>query len=177
MSKTLLAVFVFGIVLFGCTQTVQTGEPPQNAAADNVQDNVSATDDNDGVFDNLGNGSELGAPFYEPFSIQRFEKAKAEGKIILLEFYANWCPICIAQKPALEEAFIELTDSRIVGFQVNYKDSETEASEIDLARKYGVTYQHTHVIVDAHGNVLLKELTQWDKETVKEKLAQAAAGT
>ncbi|MBI4044363.1 MAG: thioredoxin family protein [Candidatus Diapherotrites archaeon] len=118
-----------------------------------------------------------GTSFYEPFTVERFEQVKGEGKVILLEFYANWCPICNRQKPELEQAFVELNNSNIAGFQVNYNDSETDENEKALARKFGVAYQHTHVVIDSSENILLKELTEWSKEETISKLETAASGT
>lgn len=169
MEKSFFALGLIALVFVsGCTQ-VNT-----NQANGEIDTPTPASGEGDSQ-ETPPAGGALVAPFYEPFTTARFEQAKSEGKIILLEFYANWCPICAAQKPELESAFSELTDERIVGFQVNYKDSETDASEEDLARQFGVTYQHTHVVIDAQENVLLKEIaTQWDKETVVEKLTSAA---
>lgn len=113
---------------------------------------------------------------YQPFAIGAFEQAKSEGKVIFLEFYANWCPICKRQKPALEQAFRELSSPNIVGFEVNYNDSETDEDEKTLARKFGVAYQHTHVIIDSSENVLLKELTEWSKEETISKLELTSQG-
>jgi hypothetical protein len=41
--------------------------------------------------------------------------------------------------------------------RVNYNDPETDDEENALARKYGVTYQHTFVQIDSQG----KEITKW----------------
>ena len=72
---------------------------------------------------------------------------------------------------------MELSNPAIVGFQVNYNDSETDEFEKALARKFGVAYQHTHVIIDSSENILLKELTEWSKEETVSKLESAASGS
>lgn len=84
---------------------------------------------------------------YLDFNQADYEKALSEGKTVFLEFYANWCPICRAQEPALVDGFNSLNDSNVVGFRVNYNDPETDDLEKQLAKQFGVTYQHTHVIV------------------------------
>ncbi len=105
---------------------------------------------------------------YLPFTSEKFNQAKREGKVIFLEFYANWCPTCASQKPALEQAFNELKTSNpnVVGFQVNYKDSETDETEVLLAKDYGISYQHTHVILTSTGQVALKSNEMWSKSQV-----------
>ena len=46
----------------------------------------------------------------------------------------------------------------MVVIRTNYNDPDTDQEEKDLAKKYGITYQHTFVQVDAQG----KELTKWN---------------
>lgn len=83
----------------------------------------------------------------------------------VLFFYANWCPTC---KPA-DESFKENMDeipSATTVIRVNYNDNETDQSEKDLARKYGVTYQHTFVQIDEQGN----EVSKWNGGDIDELL-------
>ncbi|MBI2034277.1 MAG: thioredoxin family protein [Candidatus Levybacteria bacterium] len=79
----------------------------------------------------------------------------AANKRRVLYFYANWCPICI---PA--DADFRKNENKIpadvVVIRVNYNDTETDQEEKDLAKKYGITYQHTFVQIDAQGNVITK---------------------
>lgn len=103
------------------------------------------------------------APYIE-FNKVDYEKTKAEGKIIFLEFYANWCPICRAQAPKLVEGFNALTDDSVVGFRVNYNDDQTDEDEKKLAKDFGVSYQHTHVIVK-DGKVISKSTDDLDTES------------
>ncbi len=79
------------------------------------------------------------------------------GKTRVLFFYANWCPTCIPVDKELQANFSTIPDGTLV-YRVNYNDSETDASEKELALKYGVTYQHTFVIIDDEGN----EVTKWN---------------
>lgn len=83
----------------------------------------------------------------------------------VLFFYANWCPTC---RPA--DASFEQNESKIPSdvsvIRVNYKDTETDQSETDLAKKYGVTYQHTFIQVDEQGN----EIAKWNGGKIDELL-------
>ncbi|MBP9719208.1 MAG: thioredoxin family protein [Candidatus Levybacteria bacterium] len=103
------------------------------------------------------------APYIE-FNKADYDKALSDGKVIFLEFYANWCPVCRAQEPKLFEGFDALTNDNVVGFRVNYNDDQTDDMEKQLAKDFGVTYQHTHVILK-DGKVVSKSNDDLDKES------------
>ena len=100
---------------------------------------------------------------YMEYNKEDYDKALAEGKTILLYFYADWCPICKAEQKATFAAFNELDLDNVVGFRVNYKDSATDDNEVELAKKYGISYQHTKVILK-DGKQALKAPDSWDKD-------------
>lgn len=76
---------------------------------------------------------------------------QAANKKRVLYFYANWCPIC---RPIDKEfsANMDKIPDGVVVIRVNYNDSDTDAEEKNLANRYGITYQHTFVQIDAAGN-------------------------
>lgn len=84
-------------------------------------------------------------------------------KLIVLYFYANWCPICRLEFPKMQNAFDALSTEGVIGFRVNYNDTETDDFEKALARKFGVAYQHTKVFVK-NGIRVLKSPESWDTE-------------
>lgn len=91
------------------------------------------------------------------FTNEDFQTAQAEGKYIMLYFYANWCPNCKTElREALTPAFNELDIENVVGFLVNYNDLRTDAYERDLARKHGIGYQHSRVFLAPDGGVIEK---------------------
>ena len=51
----------------------------------------------------------------------------------------------------------------MVGFRVNYNDSDTDDVETSLAREYGVAYQHTKVAI-RDGRRVLKSPESWDEQ-------------
>jgi len=95
------------------------------------------------------------------FNQADYQKALDSGKIVLLYFYANWCPICREEVPKMESAFNQLTTDQVVGFRVNFNDNQTDDNEKSLARQFGVAYQHTKVILQA-GQKILKAPDSWD---------------
>ncbi len=106
---------------------------------------------------------------YLEFNTEDYEKAKADGKIVFLDFYATWCPVCRAEAPVINEGFNELDSDKVVGFRVNYKDNETSDAEKALAKEFEITYQHTKVILK-DGKEVLKTQDTWDKETFSTEL-------
>jgi thiol-disulfide isomerase/thioredoxin len=99
------------------------------------------------------------------FNKADYDKAIASGKLVALYFYANWCPICRAEFPRMEEAFSKIGDDKVVGFRVNYNDNQTDDDERELAREFGVAYQHTKVFVK-NGQRILKSPESWNSADV-----------
>lgn len=110
------------------------------------------------------------SPYIE-FNKVEYDKAISEGKIVFLDFYANWCPICRAEQPELLEGFNELTRDDIVGFRVNFKDDQTDSDETALAAQFRIPYQHHKIILKA-GKEILRSGDQWDKETFLNETAK-----
>lgn len=111
------------------------------------------------------------APFVE-FSQAGYDKAISDGKIVFLDFYANWCPVCRAEAPEIDAGFNGLTTDQIVGFRVNFKDSDTDSDEAALAQKFNVPYQHTKVILK-NGKEILRSTNQWKKSDFDTAINQA----
>ncbi len=85
----------------------------------------------------------------------------------VLFFLANWCPTCIPADKNFQENSSQIPEDVTV-IRVNYNDTETDQEEKDLAKKYGVTYQHTYVQIDENGN----EVTKWNGGQLPELLSK-----
>ncbi|MBI2550400.1 TlpA family protein disulfide reductase [Candidatus Woesearchaeota archaeon] len=112
--------------------------------------------------------------FYE-FDKAAYDGALKEGKYVFLDFYANWCPICKAEAPAIKAAFDELDADNVVGFQVNYNDDQTDADEKALAKKFGITYQHTKIFITADEKVVSRTLVAQTKQEVLKQIKDSLA--
>ncbi len=110
---------------------------------------------------------------YIEYNKEDYEKALAENKVVVLYFYANWCPICRVEQISTFAAFNELQFPNVVGFRVNFKDSDTTDDGVELAKQYGVTYQHTKVIIK-NGERVLKAPDSWDKERYISEISKYA---
>lgn len=93
-----------------------------------------------------------------------YEMAIKSDKLVVLYFYADWCPICREEViSGLYPAFSKLTNDKVVGFRINFNDNETDGDERALAREFGVVYQHTKVFLKDRKSIL-KSLQAWDEE-------------
>jgi thioredoxin 1 len=100
---------------------------------------------------------------YTPFTPELLSSTAAKRRVLF--FYASWCPTC---RPA-DESFtknISQLPNDVTLIRVNYNDGDTDQAEKDLAKKYGVTYQHTFVQIDAQG----KEVAKWNGGELDELL-------
>lgn len=107
------------------------------------------------------------------FTKADYDLAIKTDKLIVLYFYANWCPICKAEvSNALYPAFNRLTTDKVVGFRVGYNDNETNTDEKNLAKEFGVAYQHTKVFVK-NGQRILKSPEGWDEKRYEVEINKA----
>lgn len=127
---------------------------------ENTEEGSANTNSNEPVLLNVDDGRNVF--IYESEDLSSSLANSAEAELVLYYFYADWCPICQEEFPKLIEAMSEFADQPIVAFRVNYNDSETNEHEEALARKYGVAYQHTKVILK-NGERVLKSPESWDK--------------
>lgn len=111
---------------------------------------------------------------YVDYSGDAYEKARSEGKVVMLYFMANWCPTCKAQEPINFEAFKEFEgDDNIIIFKIHILDSETTDETEKLADEYEVRLQHSFVIVNPEGEVVFTHTGPLVKEDLVENLLDA----
>jgi len=111
---------------------------------------------------------------YIAFTDEDFQKAQNEGKTIFINFYANWCPTCKREQVDIFRAFDELEESNVVGFRVNFRDSDTDNIEKELATRFNAAYQHTKVILDKNASEKFNALQVMNKEEIKALITQMA---
>ncbi|HWO07391.1 MAG TPA: thioredoxin family protein [Candidatus Paceibacterota bacterium] len=135
--------YVFFVQEEGGTEqdTIAPMQNNSNSISGSDEDVVTDTQD-DGASDTMAgkNGS------YSDYSPEKLALAH-EGKV-LLYFHADWCPIC---RPL--DAEFRAKESTLSGVHILKVDYDTATA---LKQKYGVTYQHTFVQVDAGGNLIAK---------------------
>ncbi len=104
-----------------------------------------------------------GSTGYIPYSKTALDNASSTRRVLF--FYATWCPTCIAANTNFSQN-LDKIPSDVTLIKVNYNDPQTDQEEKDLAKKYGITYQHTFVQIDSEGN----EITKWNGGEIEELL-------
>jgi thiol-disulfide isomerase/thioredoxin len=74
-----------------------------------------------------------------PYNQQTFDHLTADGKPVVLDISATWCPTCKAQKPIVENIMKQPAFSDVTLMRIDFD------SQKPLLRKYHVTTQSTLV--------------------------------
>jgi thiol-disulfide isomerase/thioredoxin len=123
-----------------------------------MQINDSSTENND----TMTNANVAGSGYVE-YSNTAFNNASNNRRVLF--FYASWCPTCRPADTSFTKNVSKIPDD-VTLIRVNYNDPDTDQEEKDLAKKYGITYQHTFVQIDSTG----KEVTKWNGGQIDELL-------
>ena len=111
-----------------------------------MSDDTMTADDDMMKDDTMMSGGTMGGKL-DFSTLEDAQMYAKEGPAVLF-FYATWCPTC---KAAMKEFNAHAGDfGDIALYIVDYDNSD------DLQKKYGVSYQHTFVQIDPHGEALVK---------------------
>ena len=72
-----------------------------------------------------------------PFTRAAFEAAQKNGKSILVEIHASWCPTCRAQKPIIDSLLATPKFKDVVTFRVDFD------AQVNEVRAMGAQSQST----------------------------------
>jgi cytochrome c biogenesis protein CcmG/thiol:disulfide interchange protein DsbE len=60
------------------------------------------------------------------------------GQVVIINFWASWCPPCRDEAPYLEQTWLKYQDRGVVFIGVDYADTEKEA--LDYIKEFDLTY-------------------------------------
>ena len=75
-----------------------------------------------------------------PYDKAKFEAALAQGKPVIVDFWASWCPTCKQQKPIVDELMKQKKLQPVTLFVADFD------AEKALKKRLGVTMQSTFVV-------------------------------
>ena len=76
----------------------------------------------------------VAAPIQD-FDSTVFRAAQAEGRPILVDAHAGWCPICAIQKPTLNKLAADPAFDRLLILRINYDKQKEEKRALRIARQ------------------------------------------
>lgn len=155
MYKTITLIMFIALLAFSCgkkdtTTTTQNTKPQtqqqtqQNNNQNTTQQNTSSTP---GKYYSVNSvGSSAGQKGYIDFAWSENDKAKNlsdyKGKVILLNFWATWCPPCRKELPALSEIANDMKgkDFQMIGISVD----ENPAALANFLKSNTLSYTILH---------------------------------
>ena len=159
MKKILTAILLVGLAATGCTAAAQQGSRP--AAPDFTRETLDG---------------------------KSFQLSALKGKVVLIDFWATWCPPCKAEIPHFKELYDQYRKKglEVVGIaldaggekevapfarenQINYPLVATDAQQ--LAEAYGgVRGIPTTFLIDKQGKIAKKYVGYQDKELFEKEI-------
>ena len=101
-----------------------------------------------------------------PFDKATFDAALKAGKPVVVDFQADWCPTCKAQKPVVQGLLKDPKYSGLTLFVANYD------TEKDLKKRLAVAQQSTFVVFKA-GKEVARSTGQTDKGALADLFSMA----
>jgi len=150
ISKIIIGLVVVVVIVLGINAF---SKKDSGSEATSVMEDAGSMANESMMSGEAGSGSAGGdamaetAGSYEEYSPEKVASA-GENKTILF-FHAPWCPTCKSADKDISQN-LNLIPDDVVILKTDYDNSS------ELKKKYGVTYQHTFVQVDAEGNQIKK---------------------
>lgn len=131
----------------------------------------------------------IGEGFSGPLKGQPVGRESLKGQVTLIDFWATWCPPCIAAFPDLrklheefaEEPFAlvgisqdkEITEAKLQGFLKKHKVAFTQVwdQSMEIGQAFEVTSLPTYLLVDADG--IVRDLSVGMGPTTKDRLRRS----
>ena len=156
------AILALVLLVTGCSAG---SEPPdgesQTAPVEGTQESQTAPVE----------GTQVGnlAPDFQLQNLdgQTVSLGNLQGKPVLINFWATWCPPCRSEMPYIQEIYEEWADKGLVVLAINIGESSSKAEEFmqsynlsftvlldtkqDVAQKYNIQYIPTTLLINKDG--------------------------
>lgn len=161
MKKTLTIIAIAFVIIGAVFITQYIGDTEQSivdrpATTTSTSSDQQSQDESESIADNVESSGEPGK-----YITYTNDALTPEDNVIF--FHASWCPTCRALESAIEANSDDIP-SNLTIFKADYD------SELELRRKYGVTIQHTLVLVDEDGEMIKKWSGSPDIDAILEEI-------
>jgi thioredoxin len=72
---------------------------------------------------------------WQPYTADAFAAAQKEGKPILVDIFAAWCPVCRAQNPILTQLTREPKYKDMTVFKIDYDNQKADVRSFNAQRQ------------------------------------------
>ena len=103
------------------------------------------------------------AETFQPYTQAKFDTLQSQGKTVLVDVYAEWCPTCRSQSVTLEKLLKEKPLDQIVTLRLDWDDQRKQA------RAMGAPRQST-LFVYRNGNKLGTSVAETDEARLRKFL-------
>lgn len=103
----------------------------------------------------------------EPFSQERFEQLKADGELVLVDVFADWCSTCAKQQEILQSYVEEHPDVDLNILEVNYDKDKAVVRQLRAPRQ-------STLLLYAGENQYWYSVAETDREVIFDTLNRAA---
>ena len=104
-----------------------------------IPENVSQTKDTNQSAANRINASSTQSPIPDVMFLDStnnpIKLSELKGKVVFLNFWATWCPPCIAEMPAIQKLYNQFKDNKNVQFLLVDADGNYKKSSAFMTRK------------------------------------------
>ena len=107
------------------------------------------------------------APMWADYTPAAFAMAQQEGKTIVVDVYADWCPTCKAQAPILDELQSEAALADATFFKVDYDVHK------DFLKDHRIPRQSTVLVFNGKEEAA-RSIAETDRERLRAVVLDAA---
>jgi thiol-disulfide isomerase/thioredoxin len=120
---------------------------------------------------------------------ETFNNASIKGKVVLLQFWATWCPYCRGEEQIVDDLQKEFADKGLIVLAVDVGESKKKVKkyleensrnvrivltdDTNLAAMYAATRYPIYVVIDRDGNIAGQQNGAAGERALRRLLARA----